>query len=716
MQTQPDIRIGGNRGAVADTAAPANQECNILIVDDRPEQRLALSAILAGLGETTVEAASGRDALRCLLHQDFAVILLDVNMPGMDGFETATLIRQRTNSEHTPIIFVTAYSDDTFAARGYSLGAVDYILAPVQPEILCSKVSVFVDLFKKTEQVRRQAESLRQRAEQLHKLTEASLSINSALSADKILQVVTETAARIIGCHQAAATTSDVQNGGAAHTAVWCSDKYGEQPPSISVSDTLALEDLLQNGKKSVRLSDVQLHSDARPHDLKPLIPSRDWLAARLTGRDGRAIGLVQLSDKAHGEFTVDDEAILVQLAQMASIAMENTIYSEAREANRLKDEFLSTLSHELRTPLQAMLSWTRMLRTGKVDPPTTIRALEVIERSAKAQARLIEDLLDISRIINGKIRLELRPLSLVKVIGAAIDAARPSAAAKDIDLRCTVPAAACPVSADPNRLQQVIGNLLSNALKFTPNGGSIMVTLTADEGQAIVRVSDTGKGIAAEFLPHIFERFRQADSSSTRAYGGLGLGLAIAHHMAQLHGGTLSAESAGEGRGATFTLALPLLTEEFDVQATRAADAGITAPAGPTLNAIRLDGLRIVVVDDEDDTRESVALVLEQCGATVTAVGCATDALAAIDHAVPDVLVCDLGMPDEDGYSLIRKVRARDPKRGGRVPAAALTAYVRSEDRVRALVAGFHTHIPKPVEPAELATIVKSLANQNTK
>lgn len=691
---------------------------NILLVDDRPEQRLSLASVLADLGENVVEVACGRAALRELLHQEFAVILLDVNMPGMDGLETAALIRQRKSCEHTPIIFLTAYSDDTHALRGYSVGAVDYILTPVEPQVLRTKVAVFVDLFRKTREVERQAASLRERAAQLHQLTEAALAINSELSIDRVLQVVTDRAATIIGAHQSLSSTTVDQNGSPG-CFVFLSDAYAEWRNRPLELAHVELDALVASANLPMRLTSAAVdanprlarHRTARTGQL----PMRGWLAAPLTGRDGRNLGVVQVSDKVTGEFGEDDEAILVQLAQMASIAIENTLYSKAREANRLKDEFLGTLSHELRTPLQAMLTWTQVLRQGDLDPAAFTRGLDAIERSAKAQTQLIEELLDISRIINSKLRVEPRPLNVVNELDTAIDMVRPLAAAKDIKIKRTFATTPCRISADPHRLQQVIWNLLSNAVKFTPNGGRVEVGLQVAEGQARIRVGDSGKGIPPDFLPHIFERFRQADSSSTRTHGGLGIGLFLVQRLVELHGGRVRAESAGEGKGATFTVELPVLAHNGRSRPAllSAGAEGSPMPVTTAGNGQRLDGVRVVVVEDEDDARECLTLALQQRGAAVTAVGSVAAALAALERGLPDVLVCDIGMPEQDGYSLIRTIRARTPERGGQLPAAALTAYVRSEDRARAVRAGFNVHVTKPVEPGHLARVVSELAGK---
>jgi signal transduction histidine kinase/CheY-like chemotaxis protein len=435
------------------------------------------------------------------------------------------------------------------------------------------------------------------------------------------------------------------------------------------------------------------------------------WLSTPLAGRDGRNMGLVQVSDRIAGEFTAEDESALTQLAQAASIAIENMLYREAREANRVKDEFLATLSHELRTPLNAMLGWTGLLRTGRLDAETTANALETIERNVRTQAKMIDDLLDVSRIITGKLRLASEPLSLAPVVEAAVNAMRPVADAKQIGLDLTLSAVEDRVSGDADRLTQVVFNLLSNAIKFTPGGGRIEIRLEQSGGDLELTVRDTGTGISPELLPHIFDRFWQADASTTRAHGGLGLGLAIVHHVVGLHGGIVRAESPGEGQGATFTVRLPVLVEEGS---TAGAPGTVAATRGgiPATGVVpSLNGLRILVVDDEADVRDLVAAALERRGATVITVGSVADALTAVDAFDPDVLVSDIAMPGEDGYSLIQKLRARATGPREPIPAIALTALAKEEDRLNALAAGFQLHLTKPVELRVLIGAVASLA-----
>jgi signal transduction histidine kinase len=377
----------------------------------------------------------------------------------------------------------------------------------------------------------------------------------------------------------------------------------------------------------------------------------------------------------------------------------------DAEAANRAKDEFIAMISHELRTPLGAILIWAQLLRAEELDVSATARAVGMIERSTKTLAQLIDDLLDVSRIIAGKLTYEARPVDLRYVVEAALDAAQPAAQSKGVTVERAIEPGVPPISGDASRLQQVVGNLLANAIKFTQEGGRIEAALERSEGRARVRVRDTGAGIKAEFLPYIFERFRQADSTSTRKQKGLGLGLAIARHIVEMHGGSIEAASAGEGHGSTFTVTLPLSLREDDGVAAGRPEGDDTKPAETTLA-----GMRILVVDDEDDAREAMAVLLGQAGAVVDSVGSVAEAMDLLRERPPDVLLSDIAMPGDDGYALIRQVRALAADRGGRVPAAALTAYATLEDRRKALLAGYNEHIAKPVDPTRLIATVVSL------
>ena len=482
------------------------------------------------------------------------------------------------------------------------------------------------------------------------------------------------------------------------------------------------LRTAMQTGESGLRreISDAFLASVATTPEhlamLRQLSP-RSSMVVPLLARGRMLGGLSFVGTEARPRYGAADLAVAEDLARRAALALDNArLYRQAQDArlqaegaNRAKDEFLSVVSHELRTPLTPILAWARMLRRGGFEPGVAARALDVIERNARSQAQLVEDLLDVSRIISGKLRLEVRPLELAGVVEGATEAARPAAEAKGIQLVSVLDPRSGKVEGDGERLRQVVSNLLSNAIKFTPGGGRVEVRLRRLAGDVTLTVIDTGKGIAPEFLPHLFERFRQADSSSTRSYGGLGVGLAIVRHVVELHGGAVRATSAGEGQGAAFTVTLPAIAAS-DATATPGEPTGRPEPT--TYPA--LDGLHVLVVDNEPDTCDLLATLLSRCGAETRTACSAAEARTLFGRWKVDVLVSDLGMPGEDGYALLRDLRSRAGERGDALPAIALTAYARAEDRVKALASGFERHVVKPVEPSELVSIVADVAGRS--
>ncbi|WP_298904336.1 response regulator [uncultured Nostoc sp.] len=689
---------------------------NILLVDDKLENLLALEAILEKLGENLVRATSGEEALRCLLNQDYAVILLDVQMPGMDGFETATLIRNRGRSRHTPIIFLTAFSSsDQMLFKGYALGAVDYLLKPLDPNILTSKVTVFVELFKKTEAVKQQAAQLVAVNGELRQSEERLRSL-STCSPVGIFEIDTEGGCRYtnpryqIICGLKAAESLEKR---------WLESVHPEDRERAVTS----WSDYIREGRN--------YSEEFRFQTAQGIVRWVQVRSSPMLSGQGELLGYVG---------TLEDITERKQAEEVrAQVIREQTARQEAEAANRMKDEFLAVLSHELRTPLTSMLGWSKILRSKKLDEKATSRALEAIERNAMSQMQLIEDILDVSRIIRGQLRLNVSAVNLISVMEAALEAVRPLAEPKDIKLNTVLDTSVGSVYGDPARLQQVVWNLLTNAIKFTPKGGRVEVrlsvyfgssisdfglgsdgenldSLNTDEGSnpkfkiqnsksqyAQIQVIDTGIGISSEFLPKVFDRFRQADSTTTRSHNGLGLGLAIVRHLVELHKGTIFAQSPGTGEGATFTVRLPLLQDNRANRGNREATGEISSPVA----SVPLAGLRVLVVDDQADTRNFLSFMFEEYGASATAVASVDEALAVIEQAKADILISDIGMSEQDGYTLIRKLRSLEPEKGGRIPAIALTAYTREEDRLEALRAGFQQHLSKPIDPTKLIAMV---------
>jgi len=554
----------------------------ILIVDDLPEKLLVYRTLLEDLDAQIVEAHSGTEALKRVLEGEFAVILLDVNMPDIDGLETANLVRRHKNGRHTPIIFITSYADEMQTARGYELGAVDYILSPVIAPVLRTKVRVFVDLYE----------------------------ARAALS--------------------------------------------------------------LSNQELETRVNE-------------------------------RTAELQKSNERLHAEIA---ERLRAEAEREALLAREKVLRAEAEELSRLKDEFLATMSHELRTPLNAIFGWITLLRTRRLDEATQERALETIERNARAQKRLIEDLLDVSRIVTGKVALELVTVDPRRVVEAALETMHPAAQTKGLKIVPLLDTGAGTVRGDFARLQQVVCNLLSNAIKFTDAGGHIEVCLARRNGEVEISVADSGQGIKPEFLPLVFDRFRQEDGSISRRHGGLGLGLAIVRHLVELHAGSVDAQSAGEGAGAKFIVRLP-------VRETNLLPRMPEIPADAIVTPAMLLGLRLLVVDDDPGARELISGMLEGFGAQVSVAEGGHAALKLLFAERPDVLIADLGMPEMDGYALIEQVRALDPDFGGKTPAVAVTAYASPQDRLRALQAGYQNHVAKPVEAEELAIVIASLCGR---
>src|SRR6185503_13747974 len=430
-----------------------------------------------------------------------------------------------------------------------------------------------------------------------------------------------------------------------------------------------------------------------------------EWYNSVLRDDRGKLVSVLSLVLDVTAKQSAEEE-------RAASLLRERDARRHAEEADRLKDEFLATLSHELRTPLTSILGWASMIRNGEVEGAHALRALDTIERNARAQARLIDDLLDVSRIITGNLRLDLNPLNLTAIVEAAVDALRPTAGVKDIQLQTQVISGECLVRGDPNRLRQVIWNLLSNAIKFTSRGGSVDISLHCVESNARLVISDTGEGISATFLPYVFDRFRQAEASISRKQGGLGLGLAVVRHLVELHGGTIAAESEGLGKGSTFTVDLPLAQERRDPARAEERRREVERRRSRS-DHVRLDGLHILLVEDDDDSRKLLGTMLKRYGAKVTSTKSAAEALDVFENEVPDVIISDIGMPDQDGYELIRKLRALPVEKGGKVPAIALTGYASRKDRERALSSGYHQHIAKPIEQVDLINTIAALVGR---
>ncbi|HET7221117.1 MAG TPA: ATP-binding protein, partial [Vicinamibacterales bacterium] len=584
-------------------------------------------------------------------------------------------------------------------------------------------------------------ERLRQESQTLETINRLGRMLAGELDLDRLVQTVVDAGTDLAGAEAGALFYNVADAAGETHLLIAFSGARREALERFTLPQSRSqLKDAF--GAAAV------LHSDDVGRDPRYAgmtrtgneeSPLRSFLAVPIVSRSGQPVGGMFFAHAEPGIFRERATRVVQGVASQAAVAIDNASLVEAlrsseenlrrnaqererlleseraaraesERASRLKDEFLATLSHELRTPLNAILGWTHLLRAKPGDVQQTEEGLEAIDRNARAQTQIVNDLLEMSRIVSGKLRLDVQRVDLPSVIDAAIGTIKPAADAKGIRLQAAIDPLAGAVSGDPARLQQILWNLLSNAIKFTPAGGDVDVRLERAGGQVAVTIRDTGQGIKADFLPYIFDRFRQADASTTRLHRGMGLGLAIVKNLAEMHGGSVSAASDGDGQGATFVVTLP--SAHTEVSGDRLSAAAAASNAARDL-APQLTGLRLLVVDDEPDAREFLARILSECGADVQTAASSAEALQSIHQRTPDVLISDIGMPVSDGYDLIRTVRALPADRGGQIPALALTAFARSEDRQRALLAGYQAHLAKPAQPTELITQIASLAGR---
>jgi signal transduction histidine kinase/DNA-binding response OmpR family regulator len=714
---------------------------NILVVDDLPEKLLIFQAILEELNENVVTVQSGREALRRLLEMEFAVILLDVNMPDMDGFETAALIRQRPASEHTPIIFITSFADEMHAERGYSLGAVDFILAPVVPEVLRTKVRVFVDLYRKTELVKQQAEerillaqeqAARAAAEEAtHRaafLAEAGSALASSLDYQATLRKLPELVLPVLADFSAISQADERGCLGQTNMA-WVHDRglstqtaSGLQilPPPLAV----ALERAAAEGKPEY-LPDIgdgvagqrgdgvtgNFHqaeqpdssfedSGPPPHPVTLPFPLRSAIILPLQVR-GRMLSVLALAlGPSLRRYQPADLALAGDLAHRAAIALDNArLYRDIQDADRRKNEFLAMLAHELRNPLAPIRSAVQIMRLLRPDLPELNWARGVIERQVQHMVRLVDDLLDVSRITRGMIHLQMELVDIATVVDRAVETCRPLLDARKHELTISLPPERLCVGGDRARLTQVVGNLLHNAAKFTEEGGRVSLTVTREADEMVLRVRDTGIGIPPEVLPYIFELFTQADRSLDRSQGGLGIGLTLVRRLVELHHGSVQALSAGLDQGSEFIVRLPLACQE---QSPPQRNNG--ASERPETSVLH----RILLVDDNVDGANSLAKLLEMNGHAVHVTYDGPTGIQAAKTLCPDIILLDIGLPGMDGYEVAKQLREHPHLK--QVLLIAVSGYGREEDRQRSQQAGFDHHLVKPLDPQTLPALFASL------
>jgi signal transduction histidine kinase/DNA-binding response OmpR family regulator len=688
-------------------AAPptADEPVNILVVDDLAEKLLVFRTVLEDLEQNLVFVRSGGEALREVLRREFAVILLDVNMPDIDGLETAALIRRHRKSAHTPIIFITAYADEMQTAKGYALGAVDYILSPVNPDVLRSKVKVFVDLHTMQRTLRRQADE------------------RVALAAAEVARRVAEDNDR----RSAFLAHASRVLGGSLDVDVGLRHLLGLVVPRIASFAAAGLID--DGGSTPARLLAMRTAShegepgaDETAPEALPA-PLREALAAALAERRRvddaadaeHAVALpLALGDGVLGVLVVADAVPrhewqqLDELAARAAIALENarlyrslqseigerrTAQDELQDANRRKDEFLAMLSHELRNPLAPIRNAVEVIRRLAPPDPKFAWAGDVMDRQVQHLARLVDELLDVARISQGKIALNREPVELGAVVAQSVETAQPFFEARRQQLRLRLPDGPVWLQGDSARLAQIVANLLHNAAKYSEDGGTIELQLALQPGEAQISVRDHGIGIDAELLPRIFDLFTQGARSLDRSQGGLGVGLTLVRRLVELHGGRVEAHSEGLGKGAEFRFAIPRIAAVPEADAALAVDP---APSG---------GSRVLIVDDNRDAAESVALFLQLEGHEVKAVGDGLQALACVPVFAPQVVVLDIGLPQLDGYAVAQ--RLREMPAGRDVLLIAMTGYGQKEDRARAHAAGFDHHFVKPTDPRALVQLI---------
>ena len=850
--------------------AVVSRIATILLVDDHPPNLMALEAILGPLGGRLLCASSGAEAVEIAAREDLALVLLDLQMPELDGLETAALLKKNDRSRGVPIIIVTA-DEPTRAevARGYASGAVDFLFKPLDPDMLRSKVAVFVQLYEQRNSSSR--ESLVPRSDEgsgrlSERLVAAAPASDQAATVEALVRIYAALSEDLDVVNLAQRLASEAKDltaaaGVAFHyriadgaSRVALVGRLNEELRSLAPTSSALAPILRKRGV--VRHDDVR---GLRDHSVPRMVGS--LIAVPVVRRSGELEGALVLVHEAAYAFDTRDEELAVVTATYAGAAFENArLYEEAREArhraelaelelragearlriaieaaglgtwdynpttetlrwdvrcralaglspdaevtyqtylrsihpedrqrvdaavqraldpttdhlfdveyrtvgiedgverwvsarglgiteqgrtvrfvgamldvtakkrveeergellaserraraeaesaSRSKDEFLATVSHELRNPLNAILGWSRVLVEERdIGGERMRKGLDVILRNAKAQVQLVEDILEVSRIVTGKTRLSTGTVDIPAVVDAAVETVRAAAQARRVLLDSRIDGSAGSIVADEDRVQQILWNLLSNAVKFTPAGGTVCVSAKRYDGAVELVVTDTGEGIDPDFLPYVFERFRQFDGSTTRRHGGLGLGLAIVRHLAELHGGTVRAESPGRGRGASFTVTLPLTPVVHPAAETD--DVVTPKPARKKLEPRKLlSGRRVLVLDDDGDMRDLIKMILEDAGATVFAAGSVSVAIGAFDQAIPDVAVSDLAMPGEDGYAFAQRVRTAENEAARRVPLVAMTAYARAEDRRRVLAAGFDRHVAKPIEPEEL-------------
>jgi len=690
-------------------------KANILVVDDRPDKLLVVQAILEDLGQNIFTAASGEEALRHILTRDFALILLDVNMPGLDGLETAALIRSRKRSAHIPIIFITAdYADELRTAKGYSLGAVDYITSPIVPEVLRAKVRVFVDLFLLAEQAKHQAQqrialaeekAAREAAEQSTRRLAFLAEATGKLAASLDVAAAARELARLVVPAIADASVLALREDGKPDQVeiARCDERAAdgieltrlEALPAGWLADALAR--CAQSGQPEVVAAPAGSSHDGSSAALAQIVEA---YFVPLNAR-GRTLGVLGLGlHAASRRFDQDTLATATDLASRAAISLDNALlYRKIHEEDRRKNEFLAMLAHELRNPLAPISNAVHLLNVQEHDPSRLRWARDIIGRQLKQLVRLVDDLLDVSSITRGKIDLKLDSIDAASVVAAAVETSRPNVDALEHALTILLPPTSVQMRGDFARVSQVLANLINNAAKYTPHGGRVSVAAGREGQDLVFRVCDSGMGIPAEYLSTIFEPFTQVDRTLDRSQGGLGIGLTLVRSLVQMQGGTVSAHSAGRDQGSEFVVRFPALSDDH-------APAPLPdAHARPEVSAA---GLRVLVVDYNRDVADTTATILRLSGCDTHVAYDGRTGLEAVERLQPDAVLLDIGLPGLDGYQVAERLRAQPAHR--KTLVVAVSGYGQEEDRIRSKAAGFDYHVVKPIDPAVINGLLGSL------
>ncbi len=699
------------------TANAGMERANILVVDDRPDKLFVYKTMLEDLGQNVLTATSGDDALKQVLEHDFALILLDVNMPGLDGLETAALIRGRKKSAHTPIILITAdYGDEPRVRKAYSLGAVDYISSPVVPEILRAKVNVFVELRLLAEQAKRQAQerialveekAAREAAERASRrlafLAEASGALASSLDLEATLRAflgLVVPRLSDVGLLSISAVDGQLDR----HEMVWSSNdpEHALLTASLLELGSPLLDEVAQRVRESGKPETIERDAadEAARIDLPRGLSVHTLMIVPLLVR-GRRLGVLSLGlDAADRRFDADAVAMVADLATRGATALDNALlFRKIQDEDQRKNEFLAMLAHELRNPLAPISNAVHILRVSETDPVKVAWARDLIGRQLKQLVRLVDDLLDVSRITRGKIELKIDTVDVAQVVAAAIETSRPNIDAQRHTLSLQLPVEALALRGDFARVAQILSNLVNNAAKYTPKGGRISLSAARDGDEVVFRIRDSGIGIPPEFMTSIFDPFTQADRTLARSHGGLGIGLTLVRRLVEMQQGRVSVRSEGRNRGSEFTVRLPVATD-----AGAAAEANVASADDEASPA----GLRVLVVDDNRDVADSTASIMRMNGCDVHVVYDGRAAIESVQRLRPDAVLLDIGLPAIDGYLVAEHIRAQPEN--GRTMIVAVSGYGKEQDRLRSKSVGFDYHVVKPIDPAVLAGLVGSL------